>query len=93
MHTHSLLGPGAVYRPSSAGDPDLTAEATAHVLGGSDGPGVLGDTPAARRARVLEAAKKRLKEQEKEIEDMCGVLVPSLETDGDLAYPTMLYAL
>jgi len=72
MNTHSLLGHGTGYQPSSAGDPDLIAEATAHVLGGLDGPGVSGDTPAARRARVLEAAMKRLKEQEKEIEDMCG---------------------
>ena len=73
MNTHSLLGPGgAVYQPSSAGDPDLRAEATAHVLGGSDGPDVSEDTPAARRARVLEATMNRLKGQEKEIEDMCG---------------------
>jgi hypothetical protein len=72
MNTHSLLGSGAVYQPSSAGGPGLIAEAAAYVLGGSDGPGVSGDTPAARRARVLDAATKRLKEQEKEIEDMCG---------------------
>lgn len=72
MNTHSLLGPGAVYQPSSAGDPDLVAEATAHVLGGSDGSGASGDTPAVRRARVLEATMKRLEVQEKEIEDMCG---------------------
>jgi len=72
MNTHNLLGSGAVYQPSSVGGPDLIAEATEHILGGSDGPGVSGDTPAARRARVLEATLKRLKEQEKEIEDMCG---------------------
>jgi hypothetical protein len=30
MNTHTLLGPGAVYQPSSAGDPDLIAEA-AHM--------------------------------------------------------------
>ena len=72
MNTHTLLGPGAVYQPSSAGGTDLITEATAHVLGGSDGPGASGDTPEARRAQVLEAAMKRLKEQEKEIEDMCG---------------------
>jgi len=53
MNTHSLLGPGTVYQPSSAGDADLIAEATAHVLGGLDGPGVSGGTPAARRTRVL----------------------------------------
>jgi len=72
MNTHSLSGAGAVYQPSSAGDPDWIAEATAHVLGGSDDRDVSGDTPAARRARVLEATMKRLKAQEKEIEDMCG---------------------
>jgi len=72
MNTHSLLGTGAVYQPSSAGDSDLIPETTAHVLGGSDDGGVSGDTPAARRARVLDATMKRLEAQEKEIEDMCG---------------------
>ena len=62
MNTHYLLGPGgAINRPSSAGDPDLIVEATAHVLGGSGGPDISGDTPAARRARILEAAMNRLK--------------------------------
>jgi hypothetical protein len=67
------LGPGAAR---SAGDPDLVAEATAHVLGGSDGAGVSGETPAARRARVLEATMKRLEAQEKEIEGACGSAGP-----------------
>ena len=71
-NTHSLLGAGAVYQPSSAGDGDLITEVSSHVLGGSDDTSVSEDTPAARRARVLEATMKRLEAQEKEIEDMCG---------------------
>ena len=80
-NTHSLLGPGAVYQPSNTGNPDLIAEATAHVLGGSDGADVSGETPSARRARVLEATMKRLEAQEKEIEDMCGSTAPRMRDE------------
>lgn len=64
------MGPG--YEPTSAGN-ELEAEATAYVLGGASSTGSSANlTASERRAQVLEATLRRLKAEEKQIEDMCG---------------------
>jgi hypothetical protein len=69
---HHLNGGGSTYEPSAV------ADSHSHVLGG----GGLGETnvlggsssPVSleeRRARAVEAAMKRFKEEEQELEDRC----------------------
>lgn len=72
---HSLLGSGPIYQPSgSTAENEQLAEATVHVLGRGEGATSLSNasTAAERRQQVLDATLRRLKIEEKEIEDMCG---------------------
>lgn len=83
-NTHTLAGT-PLYRERSVADQELTAEATVHVLGGGDPGGAARSlsTAAERRQVVLEATLRRLKAQEKEIEDMCGNTQDLTGTDGE----------
>lgn len=67
LGTHSLID-SDVYVPAE--EPEHTASATSHVLGGSTD--TYSDDPKVRRARVLEATMRRLERVENDIEKGCG---------------------
>ena len=66
--THTLTSAEDVYVPVTR----LEAEIQAHILGGSGPPPSSDESTEQRRRRVLDAAMKRLREEEQEIENSCG---------------------
>lgn len=72
--THHLGGGAGeeYYEPGVEADAHSAIMGGSYVLGGTSTPDAGGDSREARRQHMLEAAMRRMREKEEEIEHMCG---------------------
>lgn len=69
------LSDGPVYSPTASSSTlELESEAHSHLLGGS--PSTLSDAREDRRRLALEAAIRRIRKEEEELEHTCGTAGP-----------------
>ena len=73
---HTLID-GPMYTPSASSSTlELESEAHTHILGGSS-PSAPPDTLEERRRLAVEAAMKRIRKEEEELERSCGTAGPA----------------